>query len=275
MKKILLLLISSNLLAVTSNFTGEGRVSKAPEYATFTVTIQSQCFEKPQDAKNSNHEAVEAIQTHLKRYMRQGQPLDAIYTNGGSVKRYIRSWYDEESREHKYECRNSWQKTTVLTIKTSDMKKFSENFGDITEYVTGNFFGSEMGKRKDKEAITFVEISEASPHLTDRSFQALEIEAYKLAVQHAKAKNRACAEEFTLDGQWEVVNYGDSAPVYRSNSQEFRAGPRGPEGVAGLEGARGPTGPTIDINFEDIWVSASVNVEFSFSRVYDSGSDSD
>lgn len=256
-----------------ASFKGTGKVKRAPEFATFTLTVKSECYKTLDEAVSANDEKVAFIQSYLQRFIDKSRPNDAVYTDGGSASRFKRViGYGDKA---KTECERTWQKTTEISFSTGDMVNFSRTYNHIqaTAYREFGMVDGESGlesdsddsdseseKQSTEKGITFATISQAPrAHLTDETLALMDNEAVELAAKDAHRQFMVCSQSGDCGAnRWFHRTYigtePEAAGSYYVDTLESAA-PRAMRSSAPLQAS---------VSFKDIVVSRTITARYKY-----------
>ena len=182
--------------------TGTGCYEKHAEFIEVGIEVQSECFKKPREAMADNDAKVSEIQKFLKPLLLNNHH-DKVSTQGGTTQPFSREKI-LGGHERATECEGTFQKTTHITFRTSDVdeKSFSEKFLQLQEMVLSTF--SSQGEGETPR--TFASISQPRPGVSKESRKQMALEALKLAQRNAREQFDALAMECKIQGPVSVTH---------------------------------------------------------------------
>lgn len=256
MRKLFLsiMLVSPILMAGKASFVGYSEVLQPNDYVEFNLTVNSQCYKTEALASDANNELVAGIQEVLDRYKTDSE-YDAIYTSGSWVGGYSESVYDEETQRSRTVCKNTYQQTTMITFKTSDVEGFSETYRAIKD----NIFALSMTKAQDEEdERDSVQISMPFAQICKETKNDASSCARKLAVKDAICRAKDCLEAAGIDCKLTILGFTDIVEPSYVSAGSYQAAP------AEMRG--GDSSSTVQLNFAPQAINSSVKVEFSWGE---------
>lgn len=255
MKHIFIFIVSAMMslsaYAGESTISGTGRVTAPSDFIQLVVRVQAECFAKPSDAVRSANELAKKVNDLLLTATSE-ESKDGVFTNGGFATQFSKTVYVNENgqRQSKTVCENTFQASTSLTLKTSDVTGFASRFAVIQEGI----YSEEFQKPTSDSAgqVTYAVMGQPAPQWNLETREGLILEASEKAVADAQRKMAVYASSACIY-EWDVVDISSVGLV--SNV------PYGAERglVAASTGSAGPT-----VNFDQQWVSESIAVKFSW-----------
>lgn len=257
MKRILVTLsaalISLAVNAGQSTVTGKASVSKPVEYVTVSFNVKSECYKTPTEAMAANNESAAKIQAFLQTFLALDNPMDRLFTNGGTTSSYTRNSYEDGAT--RTTCKNTFQQNTAITFQTNNLKAFSTTFAAIQEGVLANFSSVEG---KNDEALTFVSIFEPRPDICKEVRDAMSQQAKTLAIVKAKMTFCAMAQECGVEGNVEITSFGEEVVAYAASRRDY---------ANAVPGSGEGSGPLM-LNFQDVVVEESVKLLFTYPNTF-------
>ncbi len=256
MKKNLMFLILStaSLLAYAgeSTISGTGRVTAPSDFIQLVVRVQAECFAKPSEAVRSANELAKKVNDLLLTAKSQDSN-DGVFTNGGFATEFSKTVYVNEGgqRQAKTVCVNTFQASTTLTLKTSDVSGFASRFAVIQEGIYSDEFQKPTSDAKDPA--TYAVMGQPSPQWSLETRESLTLEASEKAILDAQRKMAVYAENACIY-EWDMVDISSVGLVSNVPYAAERAGLAPAAAVS--------SGPTV--NFDQQWVSESIVVTFSW-----------
>lgn len=247
------LIMSFGLLAKrieqSAEFIGVGQVKTSPDYIQVVFSVQSECYSTPLEAQNATDEVVKNLDDYLQTLKTEGDEHFKILVNGGYTSTFSKWQKDREI------CRNTFQKTTEVSVKIGTTEGFDKIFSAMQGYALKTF---QQGFPEDifDSPRTFVRINEPSPQITEKTRTALEHKALNLAMLDAKARLRAALKS-CKDHQWKVLRIKEEENhVVAPRPYRFAAAQTMSFGA--VQESRAP------VRFDDLSVEKSLVVTFEF-----------
>jgi len=246
---LLALLVSPSLIAGQVTFSGTGRVASEPDYIELSITVASECYKTPSAARVQTDLRVSKIVEMLKSKINVAAgSRDAVLTSGGYSSPFSKTVYDTNSARHTV-CEGTYQKNTLVTLKTTNVANFAADFDDIQEKVL-NEFQSAPSDSNDKP-VTYVSIGTPQPQLFHETTAKAEKTALALALQDATAKFEATF------GACAITSYRLAS--YTDGTEQAHAKSYAPE-AAHFAGRASAT----PVDFDDLWTRQTLQVKFEF-----------
>lgn len=238
-----------NVSAGTAKFTGEGKVSTAPEFVTVHMQVSSECFLTPEDAMKANDATVITIQNFLKTLINEDSEVDKISTQGGYTRPYSRMI--REGNETRTLCDGTFQKTTSISF-TASPEGFSKKFATIQNNILKNF---KQGSDTTEESRTFVSLNEPSAGVCPKTLAQMDIAALQNAGKQSRGKFDAMALTCGINGQVEVCSISEEGTIFRPSNKYASA-------------AFSESDEVVELNFDDITVTKSVIIEYAYGQTF-------
>ena len=224
-----------------TQFVGEGRLSHAPEYIEFAVTIRSECYPTAMAASQATDQAAARVMKSLRATIDASNPKDGVFSEGGfsqPFSRYINS--------NLTTCQNTFQKTSTITMKTSKIDEFSKRYAEMQNQIFSQL-QAPNGTSQSK-SITFATINVPQSRLYYETREALEQQALADALTSAREKfettsKMACGIKNYRITSFTETNPGAGRPIAYARSTPS---PSGEQTLA----------------FHAIWINKLLNVKF-------------
>lgn len=251
---IFFIFLSLNLSAKqreqSAEFTGVGQVKSKPDFIQVSFTVQSECYGTPSDAQSATDEVVKKIDEYLQQLKVEGDEHFKILVDGGYTTNFSK-WYKDREL-----CRNTFQKTTDVSVKIGATEGFDKIFSELQSYALKNF---EMGFANDffDSSRTYVRINAPVPQVTPKHRLELERTAIHLAMLDAKARFRASMQS-CKSHPWKVLRMKEDEQGYVApRSYHVRAAKMMASSVAEMADAA-------PVRFDDLTVEKRLSVTFEF-----------
>lgn len=223
---------------------GEGRLSHAPDFVELEITITSQCYATPIEAVKATDEAVATVIKLLKAKTDPDNPRDGVFSHGGYTQPYER--YISSRRQTV--CRNTFQKSSTVTMKTSRLDTFAKEFADIQNIIFTTMSGPTDPEKA--EGVTFATTGTPQTQLYYETREELEQKALADALDNARLKFDATANAACKDTAHRIVKFVETRP---------EAGRPIAYGFGGSDGGGDEGGA---IGFDAIWINKVLDVYF-------------
>lgn len=172
---------------------GKGEVEEEAQWASVALKVQSECFKNPSEAIADNDQKVSAISEVLNS-LKAANEYDRVIVKPGLVAPFSRHRnYGDDS---KVECKGTFQKTTHITFRTSDIKKFPSKYHDLQQEVRKAFTAAD----EVEAPRTYVEILSASADVCEKTRLAMSIQALNEAHDNAEAIFLGWAKKHKVEG---------------------------------------------------------------------------
>lgn len=252
MQKVFLsiLLISPFVMAGKATLTGTADVSAKNDYVEFNLTVRSECYKTPKEAKDANNGLVVSIQNILNNHQDVDSEFDKVYVSGGWVGQFSDTVYEND--ESRTICKNTYQKTTVITFKTGDVDNFSEMYDTIQDEV----LKLELKQGALEDPRDAIDLSTPSADICEKTTKDLENQAYAEAVEDARRKFEACSFGGGIACTAKIVNMTDHEPTY-AVAESYA--PAAPDMKRAFDN-------TVQLSFPDRHLRRNVKVEFTYSE---------
>jgi uncharacterized protein YggE len=173
----------------TTEVVGEGFVKTSPDYIIVKLRVNSECQPNPKSAQKSTDDITKKIDDYLSKFNLKKDKYFKILIDGGFTtpfSRWIRPPVSSATVNHDIEiCRNTFQKSTEITLKMGIRANFDKIFSDMQGFVFSQFAQKSADDLENPR--TYATINIPSPEITREHRIILEREAYDLAVRDAKA----------------------------------------------------------------------------------------
>lgn len=237
-----------------AEFVGIGEVKSSPDFIEVNFSVQSECYESPQEAQSATDEVVKKIDEYLQQYKDAEDEHFKVLVNGGYTSSFSKWHKDREI------CRNTFQKSTDISFRIGAKDDFSKLFSDLQSYTLKNFEQAVNGQFFDS-ARTFVRINMPAPRITKEHRLSLAKQALQLAMLDAKSRFKATMES-CKEHPWKVLEIkeeGGSNEDYiaaRSNHMQAKA--------VGFAADASPA----PVRFDDLEIEKRLRVSFSFEGAF-------
>lgn len=242
--------IAKEVSVPRAEFVGIGEVKSLPDFINVNFTVQSECYQSPQEAQNATDAVVAKIDDYLHQFKDESDEHFKVLVNGGYTSSFSR-WHENQEF-----CRNTFQKSTEITFRIGARDDFNKTFSDLQSYTLKNFTQDVTGAFFDS-ARTFVRIGMPAPQLTKEHHFTLERQALNLAMLDAKARFKASLES-CKSHPWKVLEIkeegGDEYVAPRSFHFSAKAA------SAGFVQETNPA----PVRFDDLRIEKRLKVSFSF-----------
>jgi hypothetical protein len=241
-------MITGNAYAGTAKFMGQGHISKPAEYVEVNVVVKAECYKDLAGARDAANSAANNVLTLFRSIIDPSNPKDAAYTNGGSTSKHSGHYI---SGSNILICANTFQKSIQITLLTTDLQGFEENFLKIE----GEIYSSLSGAVPTTETPVVTGVL-ATPvaHLFSETVVEVERLALKEALKNARHEFGIIAE-----AGCGVSGVRISSAVEPSNAESL---PNPYAGTRGVPPQGNPTGAPVI--FADIWITKALEVIFEF-----------
>lgn len=230
-----------------AEFSGEGVVKTAADFITVTLAVNSQCYPSPSDAQTATDEVVKKIDDYLQTIKKVDDERFKILIDGGYTTAYSR-WHKEREL-----CRNTYQKTTNITLKTSVDKDFDKVFSAMQTFVLKQFDQGPLMEDWEQPK-TYVSLGTPEPDIDDEHRLILERKALDLALRNAKA-NFVAALSSCEPHRWKIHKISEDTGIsYPQAQPRFYA--------AGV--AKEASAAVVPIRFDQIEINKTLKVGFQF-----------
>jgi hypothetical protein len=242
---ICLVLLAAGLAhAGKSTFSGTGSASAPAEEVSVRFSVESECYPTAQEAQEANDQIVGHIQEYLETLINRQNGVDQIICNGGNTSTFERTILVDGKPVTV--CQNTFKKTTEITL-TTKVDGFSQVFATVQDKILANFGNSGS---KEAKASSFVEIGKPSGDVCQKTHTKLKCQAFENATKNAHAKFLSFAECCGIDlAKTTIVAGSEPQQHYTSNKSIYRD--------AAFDAA-----PMVEVSFEDISYTTTVNVDF-------------
>lgn len=263
MKRILLLsclFVSLNALAnddrdrdPLAEFSGEGLIKTPADHISLMVTVRSECQESPKAAQSATDDVTKKIDDYFQTLKKPGDTHFKILIDGGFSTPYSR-WYRVHDRDREL-CRNTFQKTTNITLTMAAREDFHQIFSNIQDFVLKQF---EQGPPVDDRETprTYVSMSTPIPDITREHRIKLERAALDLAVKDAKAKFVASIKSCEPH-RWKVQSITETGDYGSVRPARFYAKAMGMH-------AQAEAAEAAPVRFDNLEITKSLRLTFKF-----------
>jgi hypothetical protein len=170
----------------TGEFFGLGQIEASADFISLTLQVRSLCQLTPLAAQRATDNIVEKIYTYLQK-LKKGQKDDEhfkIIVDGGYTAPYSH-WINNR----KY-CKNTFQKTTDMTLNIAARKNFDKLYADLQTYVHEQF-EQDPPIGPDELPQVYVSIYRPDAKISKHHQRVLEKKAWGLALKDAKENFKA------------------------------------------------------------------------------------
>lgn len=229
---------------------GKGRVSADPDYVSLTLRVTSECYSTPAEASRANDAKVSDLTEYLQAFVNMGEDSrDDILANGGYTQPFSRTLYPD-GLDSFVVCEGTFQKTTTVILKSTNVSSFGSVLTGIQEYVFADF---QPRKSKNDGPVTFVSIYQPSPELFHETRNRKESEALLLAKSDAINKFETLIHGSCEINYYQIVEIGEPDESvhempYASKSSALGSG----------EAA------SVPVFFDAHWVKRAVKIKFYY-----------
>jgi hypothetical protein len=242
------LLLASSGFAGKASFTGQGHISNPPQYVEVKVQINSKCFNDINEAREATNHAATRVLDLFRTITDPTNPRDSAHTNGGTTS-YSQGHYKSGTRT--MICVNTFSKTAGVTLLTTNLLGFEQNFEAIEDLVYGELSGS----TGDLDVpVTTVTISSPVAHVFSETVESLSIQALSLAMVNAKEKFKILMDSGCGVRSYQIESANEPDPS--------RNLPNPYSGTRGIP--RGSGGGNAPVMFGDVWITKALDVGFDF-----------
>ncbi len=225
-----------------TQFVGEGRLSHPADFIEFTVSVQSECYPTAIAASQANDRSSKKVIAALRKFVGAGQSKDGVFFKGGfssPFSRYVSSQLSV--------CQNTFQKTASVTLKTSEIEKFSKEFDEIQKLVFEAGAASPPKQSRAENELTYISIKTPETHLYYETRERLEQQALADALDNARKKFESTAKMACGVSGYKILRFVESSP---SAGRPIAYGRSQPNSTAG------------SLEFDAIWVNKLLTVAF-------------
>jgi uncharacterized protein YggE len=224
----------------TTKFVGEGRLSHAPEYIEFAVTLRSECYPSALEASQATDKAAARVMEFLRATVDTKNPKDGVFSEGGfsqPFSRYINS--------NLTTCQNTFQKTTTITMKTSRIEDFSKNYDDIQAQIFSKL--QAPSDTAHGRSVTFATIKVPQSRLYYETRENLEQQALADAMSSAREKFETTSKMACGIKKYRITSFSETSPDAGRPIAYERSTPS-------------PSGQALE--FQAIWINKVLEVRF-------------
>lgn len=200
----------------TAEFSGEGVVKTKADFISLTLTVRAECYGAPKDAIDATDAAVKKIDSYLQKLKNVDDKFFRVVIDGGYTGSFNR-W--QNNREL---CRNTYQKSTNITLKMAARPGFGRVLAGIQSLVSKQFFQGISEDEYETPRI-FVSISSPNPEITREHRSELEKTALDLALRDAKATFKAAIKSCTPH-KWQIGAIRETSVTSYPIGPRFYAG---------------------------------------------------
>jgi hypothetical protein len=244
----ILFLLSATAFAGTARFTGQGHLSSPPEYVEVTVNVSSLCYSDINDARDATNDAVNQILELFKTIVDPTNPKDSAHTNGGTTS--ISSGH-RVAGSNVLACVSTFKKVAKVTLLTTDLAGFEENFQAIEDLVYGELSGVSTSA---EEPLTVATLKVPVAHVFSETVERVSIQALSQAMTNSKDKFK-----ILMDAGCGVHSYRIDSAVEPHPSANIRNPYAGTRGIP-----RPGSGSGSPVMFGDVWITKALDVTFDF-----------
>jgi len=233
------------LQAGTIQILGNSEVSDSPDAVSFTITVHSQCYPSINEAREANDQISTELFSSLNQLFPQKDKNNQISTHGGYTKPYNISYRPRDSDNP---CKDTFQKITHLTVKTSHLDNFENLFNQVQDLA----YQKSQPQKKISSAVSFTTMNQPNPQLSTEKYQALEKQAIALALENAKEKAEYLIKDQNIPAL-KMISINESFPNFSPTPMPHMA-----KSMMIAESSHAP------IQFQDSVISKQLSVVFEY-----------